>query len=88
MVVPYRKDHRELVAPSADGLPRGADALGMSMGYSLRHVVLKSAFPGIVTGLLLALAIACGGTAPLLYTAGFSDKLPMPSSVPGPSSPI
>jgi phosphate transport system permease protein len=29
-----------------------------------------------VTGLLLALAIACGETAPLLYTAGFSNTLP------------
>ena len=38
--------------------------------------MLKSALPGIVTGLLLALAIACGETAPLLYTAGFSNTLP------------
>jgi len=48
----------------------------MSMGYSLRKVVLKSALPGIVTGLLLALAIACGETAPLIYTAGFANTLP------------
>jgi phosphate transport system permease protein len=46
------------------------------MGYGLRKVVLKSALPGIVTGLLLALAIACGETAPLIYTAGFSNTLP------------
>jgi phosphate transport system permease protein len=48
----------------------------MSMGYALRKVVLKSALPGIVTGLLLAMAIACGETAPLIYTAGFSNTLP------------
>jgi phosphate transport system permease protein len=54
----------------------GAAALGMSMGYSLRKVILKTALPGIVTGLLLALAIACGETAPLIYTAGFTDALP------------
>ena len=29
-----------------------------------------------MTGLLLALAIACGETAPLIYTAGFGDTLP------------
>ena len=46
------------------------------LGYSLRKVVLKSALPGIVTGLLLALAIACGETAPLIYTANFSNTLP------------
>ena len=39
-------------------------------------MVLKSALPGIMTGLLLALAIACGETAPLIYTAGFSNTLP------------
>ena len=39
-------------------------------------MVLKSALPGIVTGLLLALAIACGETAPLIYTAGFAPTLP------------
>ena len=58
------------------GYREGADALGMSMGYGLRKVVLKTALPGIMTGLLLALAIACGETAPLIYTAGFSDTLP------------
>jgi phosphate transport system permease protein len=38
--------------------------------------VLKSALPGIITGLLVALAIAVGETAPLLYTAGTSDANP------------
>ncbi len=77
MVVPYiAKTTENSLRQVPTGYREGADALGMSMGYSLRHVVLKSAFPGIVTGLLLALAIACGETAPLLYTAGFSDKLP------------
>jgi phosphate transport system permease protein len=48
----------------------------MSMGYSLRKVVLKTALPGIVTGLLLALAIAGGETAPLIYTANFANTVP------------
>jgi phosphate transport system permease protein len=38
--------------------------------------VLKSALPGIVTGLLVAIAISVGETAPLLYTAGWSDFSP------------
>ena len=48
----------------------------MSTGYALRKVVFKTALPGIVTGLLLAMAIAGGETAPLLYTAGFANTLP------------
>jgi phosphate transport system permease protein len=54
----------------------GAKALGLPVGWTLRKIVLKSAMPGIVTGMLVALALAVGETAPLLYTAGWSDSLP------------
>jgi phosphate transport system permease protein len=54
----------------------GAEALGMPAGWTLRRIVLKSALPGIITGLLVAIAISVGETAPLLYTAGWSDSHP------------
>ncbi|HEX4434700.1 MAG TPA: phosphate ABC transporter permease PstA [Acidimicrobiales bacterium] len=77
MVIPYiAKTTENSLRQVPTGYREGAEALGMSAGYGLRKVVLKSALPGIVTGLLLALAIACGETAPLLYTAGFSNTLP------------
>ena len=38
--------------------------------------MLRTAAPGIITGLLIAMAIAVGETAPLLYTAGTSDATP------------
>jgi phosphate transport system permease protein len=38
--------------------------------------VVRTAAPGIVTGLLIAMAIAVGETAPLLYTAGTSGANP------------
>jgi phosphate transport system permease protein len=77
MVVPYiAKTTETSLRQVPTGYREGADALGMSMGYGLRKVVLRSALPGIVTGLLLALAIACGETAPLIYTAGFGDAVP------------
>jgi phosphate transport system permease protein len=77
MVIPYiAKTTENSLRQVPTGYREGAEALGMSMGYSLRKVVLKSALPGIVTGLLLALAIACGETAPLIYTAGFAPTLP------------
>ena len=77
MVIPYiAKSTETALRQVPTGYREGAEALGMSTGYSLRKVVLKSAFPGIVTGLLLALAIACGETAPLIYTAGFAPRLP------------
>ena len=54
----------------------GADALGIPPAWALRKIVFKSALPGIVTGVLVATAISVGETAPLLYTAGWSDFTP------------
>ena len=73
MVIPYiAKSTESALRQVPTGYREGAEALGMSVGYSLRKVVLKSALPGIVTGLLIALAIAGGETAPLIYTAGWT----------------
>jgi phosphate transport system permease protein len=77
MVIPYiAKSTESALRQVPDNYREGAAALGMSMGYSLRKVVLKTALPGIVTGLLIALAIACGETAPLIYTANFTNAIP------------
>jgi phosphate transport system permease protein len=74
MVVPYiAKATESALRQVPTAYREGAEALGMSTGYSLRKVVLRSAAPGIITGLLIALAIAAGETAPLLFTAEFSD---------------
>jgi phosphate transport system permease protein len=54
----------------------GAEALGLPFGWTLRKIVLKTAMPGIVTGMLVALAVTVGETAPLLYTAGWSNSPP------------
>jgi phosphate transport system permease protein len=54
----------------------GAQALGIPEMWTLRKIVLKTAMPGIITGLLVATAITVGETAPLLFTAGWSDQNP------------
>jgi phosphate transport system permease protein len=54
----------------------GAEALGMSQVRTMTRITLKAALPGVTTGLLVAIAISLGETAPLLYTAGFSDNMP------------
>ncbi len=41
-------------------------ALGATKWQTIRHAVLPSAFPGIITGIILALARAIGETAPLI----------------------
>jgi phosphate transport system permease protein len=59
----------ELLALVPSGLREGALALGATRGYAMRTVVLPAALPGIVTGVLVALARVAGETAPLLFTS-------------------
>jgi phosphate transport system permease protein len=74
MVVPYiAKSTESALRQVPSNYREGAEALGMSSGYSMRKITLRSGLPGIVTGLLLALAIASGETAPLIYTANWFD---------------
>src|SRR5437763_10466962 len=55
-----------LVPPS---LREGAFALGATRARAVFTVVVPAALPGIVTGILLAIARVTGETAPLLFTA-------------------
>ena len=52
-----------------DGLRESALALGASRWRMIFSIVLPTALPGLVTGILLAIARAAGETAPLLFTA-------------------
>lgn len=82
MVVPYiAKSTETALRQVPTSYREGAEALGMPAGYALRKVTLKTALPGIVTGLLIALAIACGETAPLIYTAGAFADSPVSASL-------
>jgi phosphate transport system permease protein len=51
-------------------------ALGLSKITTIRKVLLPPALPGIISGMVIALAIATGETAPLLYTANWSQSNP------------
>jgi len=47
---------------------QGARALGATRWQTVRHVILPAATPGILTGLILAIARATGEVAPLMLT--------------------
>lgn len=71
MSIPYiAKATESALAQVPTSYREAAEALGLPAGWALRKIVLKTAMPGIVTGMLVALALAIGETAPLLYTAG------------------
>jgi phosphate transport system permease protein len=50
-----------------------AIGMGATQLQTVRMVLLPTAFPGILTGVMLAVARAAGETAPLLFTALFSN---------------
>jgi phosphate transport system permease protein len=62
-----------LLVPGA--LRESALALGAERWKVIFRVVLPTALSGLVTGVLLAVARAAGETAPLLFTAGATNKL-------------
>ncbi|MGC2375278.1 MAG: phosphate ABC transporter permease PstA [Solirubrobacteraceae bacterium] len=55
-------------------LRESALALGAPRWKVIFRIVLPTALPGLVTGVLLAIARAAGETAPLLFTAGATLK--------------
>jgi phosphate transport system permease protein len=59
----------ELLLLVPQSLREGALALGATRARAVFSVVVPAALPGILTGVLLALARVAGETAPLLFTA-------------------
>jgi phosphate transport system permease protein len=56
-------------------LREAAYAIGASDWRVVLRICMPSVLPAILTGILLALAISVGETAPLIYTAGWSSYL-------------
>jgi phosphate transport system permease protein len=57
-----------------DALRESALALGAPRWRMIFSIVMPTALPGMVTGVLLAIARAAGETAPLLFTAAATQK--------------
>jgi phosphate transport system permease protein len=58
------------------GLKEGAFALGARPAMVVSSINFPYALPGILTGVLVATGIGLGETAPLIYTAGWSNYMP------------
>lgn len=70
MMIPIiARTTEELLRLVPISLREGALALGATRGWAMLSVVLPAAAPGIITGIVLALARIAGETAPLLFTA-------------------
>src|SRR6202008_852931 len=70
MMIPIiARTTEELLLLVPGTIREGALALGATRARAVFTVVLPAALPGIVTGIVLALARIAGETAPLLFTA-------------------
>jgi phosphate transport system permease protein len=83
MMIPIiARTTEELLLLVPGSMREGALALGATPARAVFSVVVPSALPGIVTGIMLALARIAGETAPLLFTSFnnrfFTTKLTQP----------
>jgi phosphate transport system permease protein len=74
LVLPYIVKTTEVSMRAVPRALREASAgLGISRSRSVFRIIFPPAVPGIISGVIVALAISTGETAPLLYTVGFLD---------------
>ena len=72
---------QEAIRSVPDDLRRGSDAMGATRWQTTKNVVLPEAFPGILTGTILALGRAIGETAPLIMVGAATTVFSPPSSL-------
>ncbi|MFV9676597.1 MAG: phosphate ABC transporter permease PstA [Methanosarcinales archaeon] len=82
MILPWTvRASEEAIKTVPNGHREASLALGVSKWRTIRSVVLKSAYPGIITGILLGLGKAIGETAVVLLTAGSGLEPFLPKSI-------
>ena len=77
MVLPLiTRNTQEALKTVPDSYRNGAIGLGAGKWYMIRTILLPSAMPGIITGVILAVGRIVGESAALLFTAGSSGLMP------------
>lgn len=77
MVLPLiTRNTQEALKTVPDSYRSGALGIGATKWYMIRTILLPSAAPGILTGVILSIGRIVGESAALLFTAGSSFQLP------------
>jgi phosphate transport system permease protein len=76
----------EAITAVPRGHREGSLALGATKWQTIRHVVLPTASPGVITGVILCIGRALGETACLYLTIG--NYTGMPTSIMDPGRPL
>lgn len=77
MILPLiTRNTQEALKTVPDSYRSGAVGMGATKWYMIRTILLPSAMPGILTGVILAIGRIVGESAALLFTAGSGYLLP------------
>ena len=77
MVLPLiTRNTQEALKTVPDSYRSGALGIGATKWYMIRTILLSSAAPGILTGVILSIGRIVGESAALLFTAGSGFQLP------------
>lgn len=77
MVLPLiTRNTQEALKTVPDSYRSGALGMGAAKWHMIRTILLPSAMPGIITGVILAVGRIVGESAALLFTAGSGNALP------------
>ncbi len=77
MVLPLiTRNTQEALRTVPDGYRQGALGLGAAKWHIIRTILLPSAMPGVITGIILAIGRIVGESAALIFTAGSAKTLP------------
>lgn len=77
MVLPLiTRNTQEALKTVPDSYRSGALGMGAAKWHMIRTILLPSAMPGIITGVILAVGRIVGESAALLFTAGSGHALP------------
>jgi phosphate transport system permease protein len=66
----------EVIRMIPDDLEQASYALGTTRLETAIHIISRQIFPGIVTALMLAFGRGIGDAASVLFTAGYTDRIP------------
>lgn len=77
MVLPLiTRNTQEALKTVPDSYRNGALGMGATKWHMIRTILIPSAMPGIITGVILAVGRIVGESAALLFTAGSGNALP------------
>jgi len=66
----------EIIRQTPKNLTQAALALGVTKLELAYQIIIRQTFPALITGILLAFGRGIGDAASVLFTAGYTDRIP------------